>query len=97
VFTYVVVEVVAGGETASKLVVAVAPVTAPTARARSGAASRSASNATSGRASVEPGDRGPKVRAIQTALATLGYAPGLADGQYGKGTSAAVISFQRDH
>ena len=37
---------------------------------------------------------GSSVTALQTALTTLGYSPGSADGSYGASTTAAVSAFQ---
>lgn len=38
-----------------------------------------------------------EIKALQSRLAALGYAPGPVDGDYGPRTKAAVIAFQRDH
>ena len=38
---------------------------------------------------------GPEVTALQQALAAAGFSPGNADGQFGLGTEAAVLAFQR--
>ena len=38
-----------------------------------------------------------KVTALQTELVNLGYLSGTADGDYGAGTSNAVVAFQQDH
>ena len=46
---------------------------------------------------LKPGDTGPQVRALQRALAHLGYSPGTIDGQYGPSTTQAVKSFQTAH
>lgn len=43
---------------------------------------------------LKPGDTGPQVKALQQALATLGYSPGTPDGDYGATTQAAVVKFQ---
>ncbi len=43
---------------------------------------------------LRPGMTGSSVTALQTALTTLGYSPGAADGSYGAGTTAAVSAFQ---
>jgi murein L,D-transpeptidase YcbB/YkuD len=45
-------------------------------------------------ATLRPADKGASVIALQTALTTLGYAPGAADGTYGAKTAAAVTAFQ---
>lgn len=41
------------------------------------------------------GDQGEAVKALQQALLTHGFNPGLVDGEFGGGTEAAVIAFQR--
>jgi len=46
---------------------------------------------------TSPAMRGDDVRALQQALADLGYAPGAADGVFGPATAAAVSAFQADH
>jgi hypothetical protein len=46
-------------------------------------------------ATLKPGDAGPQVRALQRALATLGYSPGKPDGKYGTATQQAVAAFQK--
>lgn len=46
---------------------------------------------------LKRGDRGLKVRYVQEALITMGYAPGPADGIYGAMTSAAVALFQSEN
>jgi hypothetical protein len=43
-----------------------------------------------------PGAMGPAVRNLQAKLIEFGYDPGSVDGVYGRGTAAAVTSFQRD-
>jgi peptidoglycan hydrolase-like protein with peptidoglycan-binding domain len=43
------------------------------------------------------GSKGDAVRAMQEALLKLGYAPGTADGKFGRGTEAAVKQFQRNN
>jgi murein L,D-transpeptidase YcbB/YkuD len=45
-------------------------------------------------ANLKPGDTGSQVETLQRALASLGYAPGKIDGQYGPSTQAAVEKFQ---
>ncbi len=47
--------------------------------------------------SLKAGMNGSSVRALQTQLKKLGYYTGSVDGDYGEGTSAAVIAFQRDN
>jgi hypothetical protein len=44
---------------------------------------------------IDLGQNGPEVVKLQNALKSLGYYNGAADGIYGRGTSAAVKSFQR--
>lgn len=41
------------------------------------------------------GDKGPKVRKLQEALKAAGFSPGLIDGDYGAGTEAALMAYQR--
>lgn len=43
---------------------------------------------------LKPGDQGTQVRALQRALASLGYAAGTIDGSYGAATKRAVARFQ---
>jgi hypothetical protein len=43
---------------------------------------------------LKPGDTGTEVKALQRALAALGYAPGAIDGSYGLSTERAVSRFQ---
>ena len=43
---------------------------------------------------LQPGDTGAQVKALQQALTTLGYSPGKADGDYGINTKVAVEKFQ---
>jgi peptidoglycan hydrolase-like protein with peptidoglycan-binding domain len=44
---------------------------------------------------LSTGDSGARVLALQKALASLGYDPGTPDGDFGTGTEAAVIAFQK--
>lgn len=44
---------------------------------------------------LKPGDTGAQVRALQRALASLGYSTGRVDGRYGTATQRAVTRFQR--
>lgn len=46
-------------------------------------------------AQLEIGDAGPAVRKLQKALKDKGFDPGLIDGEFGAGTEAALIAFQR--
>jgi peptidoglycan L-alanyl-D-glutamate endopeptidase CwlK len=41
------------------------------------------------------GSTGPAVTRLQKKLAKLGFSPGVADGDFGPGTEAAVLAFQR--
>lgn len=41
------------------------------------------------------GDQGREVKALQRALLARGFNPGLADGEFGGGTLAALLAFQR--
>lgn len=43
---------------------------------------------------LQIGDGGPSVRKLQQALAKAGFPPGLADGEFGAGTEAALVAFQ---
>jgi len=43
---------------------------------------------------LQPGDTGSQVKALQQALATLGFSPGKPDGDYGVATKVAVERFQ---
>jgi Putative peptidoglycan binding domain len=45
-------------------------------------------------APLKPGDQGAQVKALQRALAALGYSPGTPDGDYGPATQVAVEKFQ---
>jgi len=44
---------------------------------------------------IQLGDQGEAVRALQTALQAAGFPPGLLDGEFGAGTEAAVLGYQR--
>jgi putative chitinase len=44
---------------------------------------------------LKEGDSGPKVTELQQRLSQLGFSPGNIDGQYGPGTEAAVMAFQK--
>jgi peptidoglycan hydrolase-like protein with peptidoglycan-binding domain len=44
---------------------------------------------------LSTGDSGARVLVLQKALASLGYDPGTPDGDFGTGTEAAVIAFQK--
>ncbi len=43
---------------------------------------------------LKPGDQGTQVKALQRALARLGYSVGAVDGNYGTATKSAVARFQ---
>jgi putative chitinase len=45
--------------------------------------------------SLQEGASGPDVVALQTKLQQLGFSPGAIDGDFGPGTQAAVLAFQR--
>ena len=47
--------------------------------------------------SLSVGNSGPAVRALQKALAALGFDVGTPDGDFGSTTVAAVIAFQKRH
>ena len=40
-------------------------------------------------------DRGTEVKALQIALKAAGFDPGKIDGDFGQGTEAALIAFQK--
>src|SRR4051794_16952219 len=44
---------------------------------------------------LEDGSTGPEVRTLQMRLLELGFPPGRIDGEFGGGTEAAVLAFQR--
>lgn len=44
---------------------------------------------------LNPGDTGEQVKALQAALTALGFSPGKADGDYGPTTQAEVEKFQQ--
>ena len=46
-------------------------------------------------ASLQQGSSGPDVTALQNALTKAGYSPGASDGNFGPGTTQAVIAFQK--
>ncbi|MBQ9990190.1 MAG: peptidoglycan-binding protein [Lachnospiraceae bacterium] len=56
----------------------------------------SMSTTVSQRSTLKTGSRGEEVKALQEKLASIGYAPGSADGSFGTKTKAAVIAFQGD-
>jgi hypothetical protein len=69
--------------------VASTPTTTAPATSQSPAATVPAPTAT-----LKPGDQGTQVKALQRALAQLGYPPGKVDGIYGPLTKGAVARFQ---
>src|SRR5258708_7525144 len=44
---------------------------------------------------LELGRKGPDVSSLQDNFRTAGFSPGIADGNFGPGTQAAVVAFQR--
>src|SRR5438309_230163 len=44
---------------------------------------------------LKQGSTGPDVTALQTKLKQLGFDPGTVDGNFGPGTKAALIAFQK--
>ena len=46
---------------------------------------------------INPGDNGDQVKALQTRLKELGYYTGSIDGQFGYGTRQAVLAFQKNN
>lgn len=46
---------------------------------------------------LEYGSKGLDVKALQNALLEHGFSPGVIDAQFGPGTEAAVLAFQRSH
>ena len=44
---------------------------------------------------LELGSNGEKVKKLQQALLDAGFPPGAVDGEFGAGTEAAVIAYQR--
>lgn len=45
---------------------------------------------------LSTGDRGPAVTRLQQQLKAAGFSPGAVDGDFGPGTRAAVVAFQKD-
>ena len=58
---------------------------------------RKASSPVAHLGSLTAGAQGDAVRSLQRNLRTLGYYSGSVDGDYGAGTTAAVIAFQKAH
>jgi len=80
---------------------AIPPVTTPTAPAK-GTVSTQTQTATTPTSqapaqTLSPGATGSQVKVLQRALATLGFSPGKADGDYGPSTQVAVERFQVAH
>jgi hypothetical protein len=69
------------------------PATIPLTTASTPTTNRAAPAAPTTR--LKPGSKGAQVRALQQALAGLGYSPGKLDGSYGPATQKALASFQR--
>jgi peptidoglycan L-alanyl-D-glutamate endopeptidase CwlK len=46
---------------------------------------------------LEEGDKGAAVTALQSALKQKGFSPGAVDGDFGPGTEAAVLAFQKSN
>jgi peptidoglycan L-alanyl-D-glutamate endopeptidase CwlK len=46
---------------------------------------------------LQQGTTGPDVIKMQTALKAAGFSPGIIDGNFGPGTEAALLGFQRSH
>ncbi len=61
------------------------------------AATRPAAAVQAPTTTLKPGDKGVQVRALQGALALLGYSPGAVDSLYGASTGRAVADFQGAH
>jgi putative peptidoglycan binding protein len=74
------------------------PVTTPTTQAppktTSAATTNTVATVTAPNQTLSPGATGSEVKALQQALASLGYDPGTPDGNYGPSTQAAVEKFQ---
>src|SRR5579863_4959508 len=45
--------------------------------------------------SLREGDSGPEVTALQNQLKAQGFSPGVIDGNFGPGTEAALLAFQK--
>jgi len=73
------------------------PVTTPTTKPppkTTTAGTTTAATVTAPKETLSPGATGSEVKALQQALASLGYDPGTPDGNYGPSTQAAVEKFQ---
>ena len=46
---------------------------------------------------LQVGDAGQPVKRLQRKLLSLGFPPGTIDGEFGYGTEAAVLAFQRSN
>jgi Putative peptidoglycan binding domain len=71
------------------------PTTVPTTASTATQAPATAPSAPA--TTLKPGDKGVQVKALQRALASLGYESGKIDGQYGPGTQKALAAFQKAH
>jgi len=72
--------------TTAPIITATAPPATPTTTTRPAAGPPATA--------LKPGDTGAQVKVLQRALASLGYAAGAVDGQYGPATKQAVTAFQ---
>lgn len=84
----------AQGKNAAPVTTAAPAVTAAPSQETS-SSSAAASSLFGSYASIRPGDRGDRVKSLQSSLITLGFLKGKADGVFGSQTKKAVISFQR--
>jgi peptidoglycan hydrolase-like protein with peptidoglycan-binding domain len=82
-----------GGESDAPVERAAAPATPPPPAATPAPVVAAPARET---AKLEPGDEGEAVRALQQALATIGFDPGNPDGSFADATRDAVIAFQQD-
>jgi len=73
------------------------PTTTTTTPTTTGATTTPAVDSVPAGQTLKAGLTGSAVLALQQALAQLGYAPGTPDGNFGSGTTQAVIAFQKDN
>jgi peptidoglycan hydrolase-like protein with peptidoglycan-binding domain len=76
------------------------PASKPSTTARTTSTASTQPNSASVRiptTTLKPRDHGSQVKALQRALAALGYSGGRVDGSYGPATERALASFQRAH
>jgi hypothetical protein len=73
------------------------PTTTTTTPTTTGATTTPAVDSVPAGQTLKAGLTGSSVLALQQALAQLGYAPGTPDGNFGSGTTQAVIAFQKDN